>query len=116
MSDIIQISPFPPVKWDVHRWIGKVLLPSSSGFQRRSSIDLSLLDNQPSDGSVRLEVAEGFRSRKAKQGQLKPMPPGVDQSNAFQYLLDNEAVVAAAIGHVHCCLLYSQPGRVRGTP
>src|SRR5262245_41596339 len=87
MSDVLDMPPFPSLTWDESCWAGGVRLPSWAGFQSRRGPYASASDSAPSDGTARLTV-----DAKAK---AHPTP---EQVAAFQYLLDNEVLVAKSVG------------------
>jgi hypothetical protein len=85
--------------WDDFFWTGEVNLPSWSGFQTRRGAYGSVSAAEPSDGTARLSVEPMDVDSRT--------PPTPEQIAAFQHLLDNEASIAAAIGHA---LLAYYPG------
>jgi hypothetical protein len=87
MDEAIEIPPFPLLTWNGYSWVGKVVLPSWAGFQSRSGPYASVSENRPSDGSARLTVEGEEKSRQSPE-----------QVAAFRHLLDNEVVVARAVG------------------
>lgn len=91
MADqILNCPPFPRLRWDGDFWSGEVVLPSWEGFQDRSGSYASVGTEAPSDGTASLSVAS---EDEEDATSLSP-----EQMAAFQYLIDNEAAVAAAVG------------------
>src|SRR2546429_8324280 len=89
-DEILDRPPFPRLKWDGYFWAGEVTLPSWAGFQARRGPYASVSSKMPSNGTTRLTVTP-----LDDEGRTPPTP---EQVAAFQYLIDNEAAVAAAIG------------------
>lgn len=89
-DDMLDSPPFPPLKWDGYFWTGEVTLPSWAGFQTRRGPYASLSAEKPSDGTARLTVTPLDDNDRAL--------PTPEQAAAFQYLVANEALVAAAVG------------------
>ena len=88
-KDTINCPPFPLLKWDGYFWTAEVTLPSWVGFQNRRGPYASVSSRKPSDGTVRLSVAPLDDDART--------PPTPEQVAAFQYLMANEADVAAAV-------------------
>ncbi len=89
MQQTLDVSPFPPLRWDEYVWAGEIALPSWAGFQTRRGPYAGISSNDPSDGTVRLSVAVE---------DLKPRTqPTQSQVRGFQHLLDNEPAVSATV-------------------
>jgi hypothetical protein len=82
-------SVFPELQWGDYSWEGEVVLPSWAGFQRRRRPYARHSSGSPADGSARLIVEV--------PDDKNPTPPTAEQSQAFRYLLDNEARIAAIV-------------------
>jgi Domain of unknown function (DUF6985) len=85
----LNISPFPPLRWEDYFWVSEVTLPSWSGFQTRRGWYGSVSDDSPSNGTARLNVVPEDEERRSH--------PTVEQEVAFKYMLDHEAAVAASV-------------------
>ncbi|MHB1556180.1 MAG: DUF6985 domain-containing protein [Isosphaeraceae bacterium] len=90
MNEAIHTPPFPSLRWDDHFWAGEIALPSWAGYQSRRGPYASVNSPRPSDGTVRLTV-----SSMDDDSRARPVP---EQAVALEYLMDNEASVAASIG------------------
>lgn len=94
MVDTLDHPPFPSLTWEHYFWVADMMLPSWAGFQvdheegqpaaRRTR---RTLDDRP----ARLHVSPTDTDARTA--------PTAEQVKAFQYLLDNEASVAAAVAH-----------------
>lgn len=88
-QETLDFPPFPPLKWNLYFWVGKVVLPSWAGFQARRGAYGAVSSNKPSDGTARLSISPlDDRAR---------TPPMVEQVAAFRHLMDNEEAIAAAV-------------------
>ena len=76
-------APFPPLKWSGYLWRGQDDLAAFAKFQLPRVVD------QQAEQAVTIFVA-------ASNGQSE-CPPGSEQSRAYQYLLDHQQHVAAAV-------------------
>src|SRR4051794_3147398 len=89
-DDVLDIRPFSPLRWDGYSWAGETLLPSWAGFQSRRGGYSSVDSGKPSIGTASLAVTS-----EGGDEETKPIP---EQVRAFQYLMEHEAAVAAAVG------------------
>lgn len=89
-DDAIHTPPFPPLTWNGYFWSGEIVLPSWAGFQSRRGPYGSVSSQRPSDGTVGLTVRSMDNA-----SQSHPVP---EQAVAFEYLIDNEATIAASVG------------------
>ena len=78
----------PPLKWDGYCWEGEIVLASWRGFQTRRGLYAGISSERPSDGSARVRFDTGDAER---------VPPTVAQIAAFQWLVEHETEVTAAI-------------------
>ena len=94
----LNLPPFPPLQWNEGGWAGNVILPSWAGCpyyltdEAKSKVGPDsdpVSSNVKSDGSARLLVAPEDEDARS--------PPLPEQVRAFQWLLDNEAAIAASI-------------------
>jgi hypothetical protein len=87
----LALAPFPTLLWDDYFWRGWHKLRSWAGFQRRDAAYAGLSSRKPSTGdvvvSIKVAVAE----------DETPHLPSQAQRRAFQYLLDHEAAITAAV-------------------
>lgn len=88
-DELLDVPPFPPLKWDGYGWEGNITLPSWAGFQTRTGAYGSRSSKKASDGATQLRVA--VEDKKAQT------PPTAEQVKAMHHLLGNEAAVASAV-------------------
>ncbi len=96
-GDSLDSPPFPPLHWDNTSWSGEVVLPSWAGFQDRSGSYASVGAKSPSDGTFSLSVDSAGDDDEGDD-EVEETPPTPEQAAAFQYLMDHESEVAAAVG------------------
>lgn len=90
VNETFHTPPFPPLTWDGLFWSGEITLPTWAGYQSRRGPYASVNSPRPSDGTVRLTI-----SSMDDDSRARPVP---EQAAALEYLMDNEATVAASIG------------------
>jgi hypothetical protein len=76
--------PFPKLTWDGYYWKGEIILRSWKGFQSRLGPYTSVSSDKPSNGRVNVHVDT------LSSDDL----PSAEQETAFQYLLEQETMVA----------------------
>lgn len=87
-DELIEVPPFPPLKWDTYSWTGEITLPSWAGFQSRGGGYGSVSAQGPSTGTVVIRVESPGDSQQ---------PPTPAQWAAVRHLLEHEAGVALAV-------------------
>src|SRR5437016_1917648 len=88
-TNIINVPPLPPLRWDDFFWAGEVVLPSWSGFQSRRGPYGALSASDTSDGSAQLNVASMNGDSRA--------PPSPEEARAFGFLMQNESLVSRSV-------------------
>jgi hypothetical protein len=87
----LTLPPFPPLVWDGYFWSGRHALRSWSGFQRRDGNYTARTSRKPSTGGVKISI----KVDSAEDGT--PHLPTAAQRRAFQYLVDHESAITAAV-------------------
>jgi len=88
-DETLNIPPFPPMRWENCAWVGEVTLPSWAGFQTRRGWYGAVSSDSPSNGTARLSIEP--------EDEELISHPTVEQEAAFNYLVNNEATVAASV-------------------
>lgn len=89
MARPTRFPPFPPLTWDGDFWTGKVKLPSWRGFQNRQGPYTSARTSRRSTGLTAVYVVP--------KDDEERVPPTVEQGKAFQFLVDHEPKIQAAV-------------------
>jgi hypothetical protein len=87
----LTLPPFPPLQWDDYFWTGRHTLRSWAGFQRRDAAYTAISSRKPATGEVKISIKVPIDDDET------PRLPSAAQRRAFQYLLDREAAITAAV-------------------
>jgi hypothetical protein len=83
----LELSPFPPLKREMHEWTGKGVLTAWAGTQPRQGPYTSGSSEIPSDGSFAMKIP------RLGKDDANPRPPSDEQVAAYRYLTEHQEEV-----------------------
>jgi hypothetical protein len=82
-ASLLELPPFPPLKWDLYFWEGEVVLKSWAGYR--------LGRKKPSSGAARVSISP--------PGEVERATPSPEQAVAFRHLLAEEKLIHDTVLH-----------------
>jgi hypothetical protein len=84
----LNMPPFPRLTWDQCFWVGTLSLEFWRGFQSCQGPYASFSSEEPSDGTVRINVSPSNN---------ETAPPSLEQIRSFQHFLDNQMTISESV-------------------